>query len=43
MCDYIIRNRLTRAEDLKGFDLDEYKFNKKLSSETEWMFTRSGN
>ncbi len=43
MCDYIIRNRLTRAEDLKGFNLDGYGFNQKLSSATEWMFTRSGN
>lgn len=40
MCDYIIRNRLTRAEDLKAFNLDGYKFSKNLSTETEWVFTR---
>ena len=40
MCDYIIRNRLTRAEELKAFNLDGYNFNKNLSSNTEWAFTR---
>ena len=42
MCDYVIRNRLTRTDDLKGFNVDGYKFNQKLSSESEWVFTRSG-
>ena len=42
MCDFIIRNRLTRPEDLQTFSLGGYKFNQKLSSETEWIFARSG-
>jgi cytoplasmic iron level regulating protein YaaA (DUF328/UPF0246 family) len=40
MCDYIIRNHLTETRDLKSFDLDGYRFNKKLSSEVEWVYTR---
>ncbi len=40
MCDYIVRNHMTRARDLKSFDLDGYRLNKKLSSEEKWVFTR---
>ncbi|MBW2409958.1 MAG: peroxide stress protein YaaA [Deltaproteobacteria bacterium] len=40
MCDYIIRNHMTRIQALKSFDLDGYRFNEKLSSENEWVFTR---
>jgi len=42
MCDYIIRNRLTRVEELQSYNLDGYEFNKNLSSETEWVFSRDG-
>lgn len=40
MSAYIIRNRLTQTEDLKGFDYDGYAFNPELSKEKEWVFTR---
>ena len=40
MSAYVIRNRLTQAADLKGFDYDGYGFNPELSSEKEWVFTR---
>lgn len=40
MSAYIIRNRLTQVEDLKGFDVDGYAFNPELSSDKEWVFTR---
>lgn len=40
MCNYIIRNHLTRAQDLQSFDLDGYRFNPKLSLEKQWVFTR---
>ena len=40
MCDYIIRNRLVQPEDLKSFNLDGYRFQPKLSAETEWVFVR---
>ena len=40
MCDYIIRNHITRVEDIKSFDLDGYRFAPTLSSQKEWVFTR---
>lgn len=40
MCRYIIDNRITAPEEIKGFDLDCYDFNGQLSSEREWVFTR---
>ena len=40
MCNYIIRNQLKAANDLKSFDVAGYQFNKKMSSDTEWVFTR---
>ena len=40
MAGYMIRNRLSDVEDLKGFDGDGYAFAPELSSEREWAFTR---
>jgi len=40
MSRYIIKNRIKDSEELKAFDLDGYKFNKKLSTDTDWTFTR---
>jgi cytoplasmic iron level regulating protein YaaA (DUF328/UPF0246 family) len=40
MCNYIIRNQLKEANDLKNFDVEGYQFNKKISSGKEWVFTR---
>ena len=40
MADYIIRNRVERAEDLKKFKLGGYKFNKALSDDKQWTFER---
>ena len=40
MCDFIIRNRLKQPEKLKSFNLDGYRFQAKLSSNTEWVFVR---
>lgn len=37
---YIIDNRITKAEDIKNFDLDGYKFSKKHSKDNTWAFTR---
>ena len=42
MCNFIIKNHLTDVEALKDFDVQGYKFNQKMSSETDWLFTRSG-
>ena len=40
---YIIQNQLTEPEQIKTFDLDGYKFNKKLSNKTNLVFTRRQN
>lgn len=40
MAQYIIRHRIEKAEDLKGFDMDEYHFHEELSSEEEFFFTK---
>jgi len=40
MCNYIIRNQLKEANDLKSFDGAGYQFNKGISSDEEWIFTR---
>lgn len=40
MVRYITKNRLTDPESLKNFDLDGYEFNRELSDESTWIFTR---
>jgi cytoplasmic iron level regulating protein YaaA (DUF328/UPF0246 family) len=40
MARYAIDHRVEKAVDLKGFDLDGYGFQKTLSTETDWVFTR---
>ena len=40
MADYIIRNRIERAEDLKQFKLAGYQFDEALSDEKQWTFER---
>ena len=40
MAKFIIKERLKTPDDLKNFDLEDYKFNKKLSSELDWTFSR---
>ena len=40
MSRYIIKNRIKNPQEIKTFNLDGYKFNKKLSSENNWVFTR---
>lgn len=37
---YAIDNRIVRAEDLKGFDRDGYRFRPEDSSADEWVFSR---
>ena len=39
MAKFIIIERLKNPDDLKNFDLEDYKFNKKLSSELDWTFS----
>lgn len=40
MSNYVIKNRISKPEDLKGFDYDGYYFNEDLSSERDFVFTR---
>ena len=43
MSRYIIVNKIEKAEDLLGFDLNGYVYNPSLSSENEPVFTREEN
>jgi len=43
MTRFAIDERIERAGDLKAFDRDGYRFDKSASSDTEWIFIRSGN
>ncbi len=40
MARYMIQNQIKNPADLKGFDGGGYAFNKELSSDNEWVFTR---
>ena len=40
MTNFIIKNHLTEAEEIKTFNLENYTFNPSLSSEEEWAFSR---
>ena len=40
MSRYIIKNKIKNPQYLKEFNLERYKYNKKLSSDTDWVFTR---
>ena len=40
MSRYIIDNRLTDPEDLKGFKTDGYRFSKQQSKDDQWVFVR---
>lgn len=40
MCRYAILNRISDANDLKGFDLDGYYFSEDQSDKNNWVFLR---
>jgi len=40
MVRYIVENRIENIEDLKGFNMANYAFDSKLSTDTELVFTR---
>ena len=40
MARYAIDNRIEKAEDLRAFDVEGYRFQQGASSETEWVFSR---
>lgn len=43
MARFAIDERIDRAPDLKAFDRDGYRFDKAGSTDTDWIFIRSGN
>jgi len=43
MSRYLIKNRISKLEDIKGFDLEGYRFNPELSSPDKPVFTREEN
>ncbi|WP_312735514.1 peroxide stress protein YaaA [Brevundimonas sp.] len=43
MARFAIDERVEKADDLKAFDRDGYRFDKAASTEGEWIFIRSGN
>lgn len=40
MTRYAVKNQITNPEDLKGFDLEDYKFEPSLSDTNSWTFIR---
>jgi len=40
MARWIVQNKVERAEDLKDFNVEGYKLDKKASSEVELIFSR---
>ena len=43
MASFIVRNRISKPDDLKAFDIDGYQFNDAFSCDDEWVFTRKAN
>jgi cytoplasmic iron level regulating protein YaaA (DUF328/UPF0246 family) len=41
MARWIVQNRVERAADLRDFDVEGYRLDKKASSETELVFSRT--
>ena len=41
MTNFIIKNRITDAERIKAFNNENYVYNESLSSQQEWVFSRS--
>ena len=40
MARYIIQNKITDVELIKGYNVDGYSLDANQSTETEWIFTR---
>ena len=40
MCRYAIQNNITQADDLKGFNLEGYRFSEEQSDADNWVFLR---
>lgn len=40
MVNYLVKNKISNIEDIKNFNLEGYSFNKELSTESLFVFTR---
>ena len=40
MATFIIKNRINKPDDIKGFSEDGYAYNETYSTENQWVFTR---
>ncbi len=40
MTRYAVKNNITDPEELKNFDLEDYRFDSSLSTDREWVFVR---
>lgn len=40
MSAYIIKNKISEVTGIKGFNVDGYRYNKPLSNDNHWVFTR---
>ena len=40
MTRYIIKNRISTVEEIKGFDYEDYTYNSELSTEDQFIFTK---
>jgi cytoplasmic iron level regulating protein YaaA (DUF328/UPF0246 family) len=40
MARYIVKNKITKVEDIKGFDAEGYFYSPALSTPAEWIFVR---
>ncbi|MBW7866924.1 MAG: peroxide stress protein YaaA [Brumimicrobium sp.] len=40
MTRYIIQHKINKVQDLKGYNMDQYSFDEKASTENEWVFIR---
>ena len=40
MASWIVKNRINKPDDIKAFDVDDYRFNEDFSDDTTWVFTR---
>ena len=40
MASFIVKNRISKPEDIKAFAEDGYEYNETYSTDDNWVFTR---
>ncbi len=41
MTRFIAKHQINHVDDIQQFDLEDYRFNKKLSTDSDWVFSRA--